>query len=153
MSGSVSRDFRKKGQCAGGLAGRARPGWPLIKKRTAGPTPTCMGPAVLYRRIRRRVQNPVYSPNNEACLINRHAMPLAGTQCLSRLRRTHGVFRAYGVPYGSKPQLVCFVLHVGSPTKALTQSSRHNASLDARRLFAPTAFPKKAFSQSSLHNV
>ena len=172
MSGSVSRDFRKKGQCAGGLAGRARPGWPFIKKRTAGPTPTCMGPAVLYRRIRRRVQNPVYSPNNEACLINRHAVPLAdlrsgraysgrtasfaptaGTQCLSRLQRTHGVFRAYGVPYGSKPQLVCFVLHVGSPTKALTQSSRHNASLDARRLFAPTAFPKKAFSQSSLHNV
>ena len=96
MSGSVSKDFRKKGQCAGGLAGRARPGWPLIKKRTAGPTPTCMGPAVLYRRIRRRVQNPVYSPNNEACLINRHAMPLAGTQCLSRLQRTHGVFRAYG---------------------------------------------------------
>ena len=96
MSGSVSRDFRKKGQCAGGLAGRARPGWPFIKKRTAGPTPTCMGPAVLYRRIRRRVQNPVYSPNNEACLINRHAMPLAGTQCLSRLQRTHGVFRAYG---------------------------------------------------------
>ena len=77
MSGSVSRDFRKKGQCAGGLAGRARPGWPFIKKRTAGPTPTCMGPAVLYRRIRRRVQNPVYSPNNEACLINRHAVPLA----------------------------------------------------------------------------
>mgnify|MGYP007040936391 CR=1 FL=1 len=36
------------------------------------------------------------------------------------------------------------MLHVGSPTKALTQSSRHNVSLDARRLFAPTAFPKKA---------
>ncbi len=162
MSGSVSRDFRKKGQCAGGLAGRARPGWPLIKKRTAGPTPTCMGPAVLYRRIRRRVQNPVYSPNNEACLINRHAMPLADhtvpfaptadARRLSRLRRASASL-AYGVPYGSKPQLVCFVLHVGSPTKALTQSSRHNASLDARRLFAPTAFPKKAFSQSSLHNV
>ena len=147
------KGFQEKGPVRGGLAGRARPGWPLIKKRTAGPTPTCMGPAVLYRRIRRRVQNPVYSPNNEACLINRHAMPLAGTQCLSRLQRTHGVFRAYGVPYGSKPQLVCFVLHVGSPTKALTQSSRHNASLDARCLFAPTAFPKKAFSQSSLHNV
>ena len=45
----------------------------------------------------------------------------AGTLCLS----------PYGVPYGSKPQLVCFVLHVGSPTKALTQSSRHNVSLDA----------------------
>ena len=132
MSGSVSRDFRKKGQCAGGLAGRARPGWPLIKKRPAGPTPTCMGPAVLYRRIRRRVQNPVYSPNNEACLINRHAVPLADLRS----------GRAYGVPYGSKPQLVCFVLHVGSPTKALTQSSRHNASLDARRLFAPTAGTK-----------
>ena len=118
MSGSVSRDFRKKGQCAGGLAGRARPGWPLIKKRTAGPTPTCMGPAVLYRRIRRRVQNPVYSPNNEACLINRHAVPLADLRS----------GRAYGVPYGSKPQLVCFVLHVGSPTKALTQSSPCNVS-------------------------
>ena len=74
-------------------------------------------------------------------------------QRLSRLRRAQSASLAYGVPYGSKPQLVCFVLHVGSPTKALTQSSRHNASLDARRLFAPTAFPKKAFSQSSLHNV
>ena len=82
------KGFQEKGPVRGGLAGRARPGWPLIKKRTAGPTPTCMGPAVLYRRIRRRVQNPVYSPNNEACLINRHAMPLAGTQCLSRLRRS-----------------------------------------------------------------
>ena len=166
------KGFQEKGPVRGGLAGRARPGWPLIKKRTAGPTPTCMGPAVLYRRIRRRVQNPVYSPNNEACLINRHAMPLADLRSgraygghtvpfaptadarrLSRLRRAQSASLAYGVPYGSKPQLVCFVLHVGSPTKALTQSSRHNASLDARRLFAPTAFPKKAFSQSSLHNV
>ena len=113
------KGFQEKGPVRGGLAGRARPGWPLIKKRTAGPTPTCMGPAVLYRRIRRRVQNPVYSPNNEACLINRHAVPLADLRS----------GRAYGVPYGSKPQLVCFVLHVGSPTKALTQSSRHNVSL------------------------
>ena len=56
---------------------------------------------------------------------------------------THSVFRAYGghtVPsadlrsghayggnHGSKPESVCFVLHVGSPTKALTQSSRHHA--------------------------
>ena len=48
------KGFQEKGPVRGGLAGRARPGWPLIKKRTAGPTPTCMGPAVLYRRIRRR---------------------------------------------------------------------------------------------------
>ena len=111
------KGFQEKGPVRGGLAGRARPGWPFIKKRTAGPTPTCMGPAVLYRRIRRRVRNPVYSPNNEACLINRHAVPLAdlrsgraysgrtasfaptadarrlfaptaGTKCLSRLRRS-----------------------------------------------------------------
>ena len=107
------KGFQEKGPVRGGLAGRARPGWPLIKKRTAGPTPTCMGPAVLYRRIRRRVRNPVYSPNNEACLINRHAMPLAGTQCLSRLQRTHGVFRAYGVPYKRKLQGICLPLHTG----------------------------------------
>ena len=48
----------------------------------------------------------------------------AGTQCLSR---TRSVFRGHTVPL--------------APTA------------DARRLFAPTAFPKKAFSQSSLHNV
>ena len=99
------KGFQEKGPVRGGLAGRARPGWPLIKKRTAGPTPTCMGPAVLYRRIRRRVQNPVYSPNNEACLINRHAMPLAGTQCLSRLRRTHGVFSRLRRTHGVFPRL------------------------------------------------
>ena len=108
------KGFQEKGPVRGGLAGRARPGWPFIKKRTAGPTPTCMGPAVLYRRIRRRVQNPVYSPNNEACLINRHAMPLAGTQCLSRLQRTHGVFRAYG---GHKVPL--------SPTAFPTEANRN----------------------------
>ena len=136
MSGSVSRDFRKKGQCAGGLAGRARPGWPLIKKRTAGPTPTCMGPAVLYRRIRRRVQNPVYSPNNEACLINRHAMPLAGTQCLSRLQRTHGVFRAYGGRTAS------FRTYGG-------RTASFAPTADARRLFAPTADARRLFAPTA----
>ena len=45
----------------------------------------------------------------------------------SRLRRAHSAFRAYGVPYGSKPQRVCFLLHIGSPTETLSQSSRHNA--------------------------
>ena len=45
----------------------------------------------------------------------------------SRLRRAHSAFRAYGVPYGSKPQRVCFLLHIGSPKETLSQSSRHNA--------------------------
>ena len=39
--------------------------------------------------------------------------PTAGTQCLSRLRRTHGVFRAYGVPYKRKLQGICLPLHTG----------------------------------------
>ena len=48
--------------------------------------------------------------------------------CYLRLHnRTHSVFLAYGVCYASKPQSVCFALHVGSSTKALTQSSLHSA--------------------------
>ena len=46
----------------------------------------------------------------------------------SRLRRAHSAFRAYGVPYGSKPQRVCFLLHIGSPKETLSQSSRYNVS-------------------------
>ena len=129
MSGSVSRDFRKKGQCAGGLAGRSRPGWPFIKKRTAGPTPTCMGPAVLYRRIRRRVQNPVYSPNNEACLINRHAVPLADL----RSGRAYSGRTASFAPTADARRLF-------APTADARRLSAPTA--DAQRLFAPTAGTK-----------
>ena len=115
------KGFQEKGPVRGGLAGRARPGWPLIKKRTAGPTPTCMGPAVLYRRIRRRVQNPVYSPNNEACLINRHTVPFADL----RSGRAYG---GHTVPF--------------APTADARRLFAPTA--DARRLFAPTAFPTEA---------
>ena len=39
--------------------------------------------------------------------------PTAGTQCLSRLRRAHSAFRAYGVPYKRKLQGICLPLHTG----------------------------------------
>ena len=45
----------------------------------------------------------------------------------SRLRRAHSAFRAYGVPYGSKPQRVCFLLHIGSPKETLSQPLRCSA--------------------------
>ena len=44
--------------------------------------------------------------------------PTAGTQCLSRLRRAHSAFHAYGVPYASKPQGFRFSLYGGSYTEA-----------------------------------
>ena len=44
--------------------------------------------------------------------------PTADAQRLSRLRRAHSAFRAYGVPYESKRRGVCFPLHRGSSTEA-----------------------------------
>ena len=60
----------------------------------------------------------------------RRAASFAGTQCLSRLRRTHGVSRAYG---GRTASL--------APTADAQRLFAPTA--DAWRLFAPTAFPKK----------
>ena len=57
------------------------------------------------------------------------------------LHWTCNVFRAYGGNHGSKPQLWRVPFHKGNPTEAISQS-------DAQRLFAPTAFPKKALIQS-----
>ena len=44
----------------------------------------------------------------------------------SRLRRAHSAFRAYGVPYESKRRGVCFPLHRGNPTEAISQSLLHS---------------------------
>ena len=72
-----------------------------------------------------------------------------GARLQKHLRNRHGtmlhwtcnVFRAYGGNHGSKPQLWRVPFHKGNPTEAISQS-------DAQRLFAPTAFPKKALIQS-----
>ena len=72
-----------------------------------------------------------------------------GARLQKHLRNRHGtmlhwtcnVFRAYGGNHGSKPQLWRVPFHKGNPTEAIRQS-------DAQRLFAPTAFPKKALIQS-----
>ena len=71
----------------------------------------------------------------------RRAASFAGTQCLSRLRRTHGVFsrlrRTHSVSraYGGRTASL-------APTADAQRLFAPTA--DAWRLFAPTAFPKKA---------
>ena len=73
-------------------------------------------------------------------------LPCSASRDVQRLTRTRGVFRAYGGNHGGKPQLWRVPLRKGNPTEAISQS-------DAQRLFAPTAFPKKALIQSSRHSV
>ena len=53
--------------------------------------------------------------------------PTAGTQCLPRLRLTSGRDAPTAFPEKAKLKRVCFPLHRGNPTEAISQSSRHNA--------------------------